>query len=70
MHNPIIWEAGNAKADLMSGSLTGYLTFTGAERLILTTDAALTAGTYEVQVHYLSVARVNVTAGRISVMPS
>ena len=54
----------------MNGTLTGYLTFTGSERLILTTDSTLTAANYEVQVHYLSAARVNVDRGRISVMPS
>ena len=40
------------------------------ERLVLVTDAALTAGSYEVRIEYLAAARVNVNGGRISVLPS
>jgi hypothetical protein len=67
---PLIIEFGNAKADLMTGTLTGYVPFSGQERLVITTDASLVAGSYEVRIEYLSVARVNVDRGRISVLPS
>jgi hypothetical protein len=67
---PLIIEFGNAKADLMTGSITGYIPFTGNERLVITTDASLVAGSYEVRIEYLAVARVNVNQGRITVLPS
>ena len=68
--HPIIVEFGSARADFLHGSLTGYITFSGMERLVLVTDAALTAGSYEVRIEYLAAARVNVNGGRISVLPS
>ena len=48
--NPIVCEFGSAKADFLHGSLTGYIPFNGQERLILVTDAALTAGSYELRI--------------------
>ena len=68
--NPIVCEFGSAKADFLHGSLTGYIPFNGQERLILVTDAALTAGSYEVRIEYLAAARININGGRISVLPS
>ena len=68
--NPIVIEFGSARADLLHGTLTGYITFTGQERLILVTDSALLAGNYEVRCEFLAAARVNINGGRISVLPS
>jgi hypothetical protein len=50
--------------------VTGYIPFTGQERLIITTDATLGASSYEVRIEYLAAARVNINQGRISVLPS
>ena len=69
-YNPIVCEFGNAKADFLTGSITGYIPFTGQERLIITTDATVLAGSYEVRIEYLAAARVNIDRGRISVLPS
>ena len=67
---PIIIEFGDAKADFLTGSITGYITFCGQERLVITTEGTLAAGAYEIRIEYLSVARVNIDRGRISVLPS
>jgi hypothetical protein len=69
-YNPIVCEFGSAKADFLHGTVTGYIPFTGQERLIITTDATLGAGSYEVRIEYLAAARVNINQGRISVLPS
>jgi hypothetical protein len=68
--NPIVAEFGDAKTDFAHGTVTGYIPFTGQERLIITTDSALAAGSYEVRVEYLAVARVNLDRGKVSVYPS
>ena len=67
---PIVVEFGSAKADFLHGSITGYITFTGSERLVIVTEGTLTPGSYEIRIEYLAAARVNVNAGRISVLPS
>jgi len=67
---PIVIEFGSAKADFLHGSLTGYIPFTGQERLIITTEDTLNPASYEIRVEYLSVARVNIDRGRIAVLPS
>ena len=69
-NNPIVCEFGNAKADFLTGSITGYIPFTGQERLIITTDATVLASSYELRIEYLAAARVNIDRGRISVLPS
>ena len=66
----IIVEFGSARADFLHGSLSGYVCFNGQERLILVTDTTITPGNYEVRIEYLACARVNLTAGRIAVLPS
>jgi hypothetical protein len=68
--NPIVAEFGDAKTDFAHGTLTGYIPFTGQERLIITTDDTIGAGSYEIRVEYLSVARVNLDRGKVSVYPS
>ena len=67
---PIVIEFGDAKADFLTGSITGYITFCGQERLVITTEGTLAAGAYEVRIEYLSVARVNIDRGRVTVLPS
>jgi hypothetical protein len=67
---PIVIEFGDAKADFLTGSITGYITFCGQERLVITTEGTLAAGAYEIRIEYLSVARVNINQGRITVLPS
>ena len=67
---PIVVEFGNAKADFLHGSVTGYIPFSGTERLVIITDAFLPTTAYEIRIEYLSVARVNIDRGRISVLPS
>ena len=67
---PIVIEFGDAKADFLTGSITGYITFCGQGRLVITTEGTLAAGAYEIRIEYLSVARVNINQGRITVLPS
>lgn len=69
---PIVIEFGDARADFQHGSLTGYICFTGNERLVITTDSSYSATPtpYEIRVEYLAAARVNVDRGRVSVFPS
>jgi hypothetical protein len=67
---PIILEFGDARVDFQHNTITGYLTFDGTQRLIITTDSALVAGSYEVKIEYLSVARLNINQGKITVLPS
>jgi hypothetical protein len=67
---PIFIEFGDSRADLMTGSITGYVPFSGSERLVITTEGSLEPGSYEVRIEYLSVCRVNINQGRISVFPS
>ena len=67
---PLIIEFGDAKADLLHGTVTGYITFCGQERLVITTEGSITPGAYEVRIEYLSVARVNIDRGRVTVLPS
>ena len=69
-NNPIVCEFGNAKADFLHGTVTGYIPFTGQERLIITTEGTLAPGSYEIRIEYLAAARVNINQGRISVLPS
>lgn len=69
-NTPLVIEFGSAKSDLLTGSITGYVPFSGTERLIITTESTLTPGSYEIRVEYLSVARVNITNGHITVLPS
>ena len=67
---PIILEFGDARVDFQHNTITGYLTFDGTQRLIITTDSALVAGSYEVKIEYLAVARLNINQGKITVLPS
>ncbi len=67
---PIVVEFGDARTDFAHGTVTGYIPFTGQERLILTTDSALVAGSYEVRIEYLAAARLNIDRGKVSVYPS
>jgi hypothetical protein len=70
LSSPIVIEFGNAKADFIHGSVTGYIPFSGTERLVINTDGSIPPGAYEIRIEYLAVARVNIDRGRISVLPS
>ena len=66
----IFWEAGDSKANMEAGIVSGYLPADGSLQLAITTPANLTAGDYEIVVHFLTCARMNINRGTISVFPS
>lgn len=66
---PIVIEFGDAAKDFHSGTLTGYYTFSGTERLIINAPGE-SGQPIEVRVEYLTVSRLNIDRGRISVFPS
>ena len=66
----IFWEAGDSKANMEAGIVSGYLPADGSLQLAITTPANLTAGDYEIVVHFLTCARLNITRGTCSVFPS
>jgi hypothetical protein len=63
-------DFGHAGVDRETGSITGYVPFSGGEQLSLTTAAGLAGGTYEIRVDYTVAARLNVNKGSISVFTS
>ena len=66
----IIIEFGDSKANAEAGVLTGFVPFSGSEQLALSTPADFAPGDYEVVIHYLAAARLNVNRGVVSVFPS
>ena len=66
----IFWEAGDSKANMEAGVVTGYLVGDGSLQLAISTPADLQARDYEIRVEFLTCARLNVTRGTCSVFPS
>ena len=66
----IFWVAGDSKANMEAGVVTGYLPADGSLQLSLMTPANLTAGDYEVRVEFLTCARLNINRGTCTVYPS
>ena len=63
----LILEFGDSKSNAEAGILTGFIPFDGSYQLALSTPADFD---YEVVIHYLSAARLNINRGTISVYPS
>ena len=66
----IVIEFGSSRDNAEAGVLTGYVPMDGSYQLALTTPADLPQRDYEVVIHYLSAARLNVNRGVVSVFPS
>ena len=66
----IILEFGSSRDNAEAGVITGYVPMDGSYQLALTTGADLLQRDYEVVIHYLSAARLNVNRGVISVITS
>ena len=66
----IIIEFGDSKSNAEAGVITGYLPMDGSFQLGLSTPADFVQGDYEVSIHYLAAARLNINRGVISVYPS
>ena len=66
----IILEFGDSRSNAEAGIITGYVPMDGSFQLGLSTGADFVQGDYEVSIHYLAAARLNINRGTCSVFPS
>ena len=59
--NTLVMEFGDSKANYVHGCLTGYIPFSGSDQLASAMPSNFLAGNYEVVVHYLAAARLNIS---------